>query len=100
MTTTKYRRFLWGFLEKCSIVAIYITAPFIMMEQLSSGKVISLLETLAITCVSGLTAIGGLESPSGLRPLISVSTHPLPARDFLRRFSSGYTEKDPHLGPA
>jgi len=97
MFATKYQRFLWEFLEEGSIIAIYITAPFIIVEQFSSGKVMSLLETTAITCVSGqITAVGGLES---LCPLISVFTHPLPTRDFLRRYSSWLrgTRSPPHV---
>jgi hypothetical protein len=65
MTTTKYRRFLWQFLEECSTVtvAIYMTAPFIIVEQLSTGKVRSALEIIPVTCVNGqITAIDGLES--------------------------------------
>ena len=58
MIATKYRRFLWiprGMFYRRN-------GPFfIIMEQFSSGKVMSLLETIAVTCVSA--AIGGLESP-------------------------------------
>jgi hypothetical protein len=40
---------------------IYNGPFFIIMEQFSSGKIMSLLETISVTCVSA--AIGGLESP-------------------------------------
>ncbi len=66
MTIAKYRRFLWQFLKECSTVtvAIYMTAPFITVEQLSSGKVMSAPEIIPVTCVNGqITAIDGLQSP-------------------------------------
>ena len=61
------------------------------MEQFSSGKVMSLMDTIAVTCVSGQPRLVDWRA---LCPLISVFAHRLPARDFPRSNPSGYAEKD------
>jgi hypothetical protein len=70
------------------------------MEQLSSGKVMSLLETMAVTCVSGQTTATGLEDRKALYPLISAFAHPLiHARYFPRRNLSRLRRKRSFLAP-
>jgi hypothetical protein len=62
------------------------------MDQFSSGKVMSLLETIAVTCVSGqITVIGGLESP--LPSYLSVHS-PITCTGFSQKKLEGYAEGD------
>jgi hypothetical protein len=92
MIATKYRRFLWEFLEECSIVAMYNSPFFIIMEQFSSEKVMSLLETIAVTCVSA--AIGELESP--LPSYLGVHS-PITRTGFTQKKVESVTQKKKHF---
>jgi hypothetical protein len=73
------------------------------MKQFFSGKVMSLLDTTAVTCVSGqMTAIGGLESPLpsyiSVRPPITCTGDSQKKLEWLRRKRRFQAFLTPHLG--
>lgn len=67
---------------------IYNGPSFIIMEQFSSGKVMSLLETIVVTCVNA--AIGGLENP--LPSYLSVHS-PITCTGFSQKKLDSVTQK-------